>query len=177
MDLKDVELRLISELMKNSRRSDRELATSLKSSQPTVSRVRKKIQKEGYIREFTAIPDFRKLGFELAAITLVKLKTLSQEELKKAREITAKNMKEKEPDEIVLFCRGMGRGYDGVIVSFHRNYSDFTRLLNSIKEYPFVDVSGTLDFIIDLNDQNQPRNLTFSTLARYLLTSRKQEKE
>jgi DNA-binding Lrp family transcriptional regulator len=34
--MKDIELRLISELMKNSRRSDRELAKAIGISQPTI---------------------------------------------------------------------------------------------------------------------------------------------
>jgi DNA-binding Lrp family transcriptional regulator len=37
----NVELRLISELMQNSRRSDRELARALGISQPTVTRKQK----------------------------------------------------------------------------------------------------------------------------------------
>ena len=42
--LKDVELRLISELIKDSRRSDRELAKAIGVSQPTVSRVRVRLE-------------------------------------------------------------------------------------------------------------------------------------
>jgi hypothetical protein len=75
------------------------------------------------------------------------------------------------PDGIVLFCRGMGGGYSGVIISFHKSYSDYVNLINRAKEYPFVDASGTVNFIIDLNDPIEYRNLTFSTLARSLLTS------
>ena len=44
--LKDVELRLVSELMKNSRRSDRELGKAIHVSQPTVSRTIKKLEKK-----------------------------------------------------------------------------------------------------------------------------------
>jgi DNA-binding Lrp family transcriptional regulator len=47
--LKDIELRLISELVKNSRRSDRELAKVLGISQPTVSRARMRLEKQGLI--------------------------------------------------------------------------------------------------------------------------------
>lgn len=43
--MKEVELRLAAELMKNSRRSDRELAKALKVSQPTVSRMRNKLER------------------------------------------------------------------------------------------------------------------------------------
>ncbi|MFZ0965605.1 MAG: Lrp/AsnC family transcriptional regulator, partial [Candidatus Bathyarchaeia archaeon] len=60
--MKKVELNLISELMKNSRQSDRNLAKVIGVSQPTVTRIRNKLEKEGYIREYTMIPDFSKLG-------------------------------------------------------------------------------------------------------------------
>jgi DNA-binding Lrp family transcriptional regulator len=176
--LKDIELKLIAELMKNSRRSDRELARVLRVSQPTVTRTRARMEKEGYLKEFTVIPDFRKLGFQLAAIILVRIrKTLSAEEIDKARQIAMKDMMEKAPDEIVLFNRGMGDGYDGVLVSFHKTYSEYAKIIERIKEYPFVDTSATLSFIIDLNDKIQYRYLTFSTLAKHLLTMQKQEKK
>jgi DNA-binding Lrp family transcriptional regulator len=70
--LRNVELRLISELMKNSRRSDRQLSKVLGISQPTVSRMLKKLEKEGVIKEYTMIPDFTKLGYELIVITLAR---------------------------------------------------------------------------------------------------------
>jgi DNA-binding Lrp family transcriptional regulator len=72
--VKDVELRLVSELMKNSRRSDRELAKTIGVSQPTVSRAVKRLEKEGYIQEYTIIPNFVKLGYRILALTFVKLK-------------------------------------------------------------------------------------------------------
>lgn len=174
--LKDTELRLISELMKDSRRSDRELATVLHVSQPTVSRIRERLEKEGYIREFTAIPDFQKLGFEIGAIILVSLKkTLTAAELGKARETSLKDMSENAPDEIILFSRGMGGGYSGVIISFHKKYSDLTRLLGRIRNYDFVDPMSILTFIVDFNEKVQYRYFTFSTIARYLLSMQEEE--
>jgi len=172
--LKNVEIRLIAELVKNSRRSDRELAKVLGTSQPTVTRVRRRLEKEGYLREYTVIPDFNKVGFQLAAFILVRMKTnLSAEEVEKARQISMKDMIEKAPDEIVLFERGMGGGYDGIIISFHKNYSDYSKIIERIREYPFVDASATLSFLIDLNDKIHYRYFTFSTLAKYLLTMQK----
>jgi DNA-binding Lrp family transcriptional regulator len=172
--LKDVELKLVAELLKNSRRSDRELAKALKISQPTVTRNRIRLEKEGYLREYTVVPDFVRLGFQLASFILVKLKQdLSAEETEKARKISLKDMAEKAPDEIVLFNRGMGGGYTAVIVSFHKDYSDYTQLVRRIGEYPFVDQSATLNFLVDLNDKIQYRYFTFSTLAKHLLTMSK----
>lgn len=170
--LKETEYKLISELMKNSRRSDRELAKALRVSQPTVTRTRCKLEKEGYLREYTVIPDFLKLGFQLAAFHFVKMKQgFSNAELEEAQRVRLENMaSEGAPNEIVLFNRGIGGGYSAVLVSFHRNYSDYSQLVTKIKESPFVDVPAMLSFLMDLSDKNENRYFTFSTLANYLLT-------
>ena len=70
-------LRLVSEMLKNSKKSDRELAGILGVSQPTVSRTRARIEKE-YIKTYTIIPDFQKLGYQIMAFTLAKMKTFSE---------------------------------------------------------------------------------------------------
>ena len=172
--MKDVEMRLIAELVKNSHRSDRELAKTLRASQPTITRARRRLEKGGCLREYTVIPDFNKVGFHLAAFIFVRMRAnFSAEEVEKARQISMKDMIEKAPDEIVLFERGMGGGYDGIIISFHKNYSDYSRIIERIKEYPFVDASATLSFLIDLNEKIHYRYFTFSTLAKYLLTMQK----
>lgn len=101
---------MIAELMKNSRRSDRELAKAIGVSQPTITRLIKKLEKEGYIKEYTMIPDFRKLGYELMALIFIKLKnTLSSEEAEKAREITQESLS-KSAFGIVMLERGIGLG-------------------------------------------------------------------
>ena len=61
--MNDTELKVIIELLKNSRRSDRELSKAIGVSQPTVSRTIDKLKKQGYIKEFTIIPDFKKTWF------------------------------------------------------------------------------------------------------------------
>ena len=63
--MRKIEWKLISELMKNSRRSDRDLAKVIGKSQPTVTRTRTRLEKQGYIKEYTMLPDFQKLGFEI----------------------------------------------------------------------------------------------------------------
>ena len=60
--IRDIELKILSELMKNARISDRELAKKIGVSQPTVSRIRSRLEKEGYIRGYTVLPNLRKLG-------------------------------------------------------------------------------------------------------------------
>jgi len=118
-------LKLIAELMKNSRRSDRELAKTNGVSQPTVGRLMKKLEKEGIIKEYTVIPDFGKLGYGLLALNFVKLtKSLSSEEIENARK-TAKEKVEQSRFGIVMLDRGIGLGFDGVIVSLYKDYSEY----------------------------------------------------
>jgi DNA-binding Lrp family transcriptional regulator len=71
--LKDLELRLICELVRNSRKSDSELAKLIGVSQPTVSRIRTKLEEEGVI-EYTGTVNLRELGFEIIAITFANWK-------------------------------------------------------------------------------------------------------
>ena len=170
--MKNVDLKLISELMQNSRRSDRELAKKLSVSQPTITRTRTRLEKEGLIKEYTLIPDFRKLGYTLASLTFVRLKSkLSREEIQKAREITTRDFLKNAPSEIVIFERGMGMGFTGVIIAFHKDYASYTRLKDRTREYDFIDQHRTDSFLIDLQDEVHYRYLTFSTLAQNLLES------
>ena len=174
--MKDTELKLISELMKNSRRSDRELAKVIGVSQPTVTRTRARLEKEGYIQEYTAIPDFRRLGYEIMAFIFVKLKEgLGAEELQKARMITQGDLSKKAPTEIILFERGLGLGYTGVIISFHKDYPSYTNLVAKTREYPFLEHSATTSFLVNLNEEIHYRPLTLRTLAENILTLKEEQ--
>jgi len=77
---------LLLELLKDSKRSDRKLARVLDVSQPTVNRMRSRLVKEGVMKEFTVIPDFVKVGYEIMAITGVKVKEKMIMELEKKAE-------------------------------------------------------------------------------------------
>ena len=58
-ELKQIDYKLLFELMKNSHRSDRQLAKALGVSQPTVTRRRAILEKD-YIEGYTVIPKFGK---------------------------------------------------------------------------------------------------------------------
>ena len=116
-------LRLLLELLKDSKRSDRELAKVLGVSQPTVSRTRSRLVKEGIIREFTVIPDFVKMGYELMAITCTKTR-MKPELLERARESTIAK------PSIIFAARAEGMGKNGVLISMHKDYTDFSNFLS-----------------------------------------------
>jgi len=140
-ELKQIDHRLLGELLKDSIRSDRELAKILGVSQPTVTRRRANIEKtltDGY----TVIPKLNELGFEIVAFTFIK----HQLKLAKAqdRDEAYRRVKEwmmKQPN-IILAIEGQGMGWDGILISFHKNYSDFTEF---IKEHNNVFSDLLLD--------------------------------
>ena len=127
-------LRLLLELLKNSKRSDREIAKVLGVSQPTITRMRQKLVKEGAIQEFTVIPDFVKMGYEIIAITLAKSRMdLNPEEIDKATKLISTS-----PD-IIFVAEAEGMGKNGVMISVHKSFSDFhkfkTDLISETKGY------------------------------------------
>lgn len=169
--LKDTEMALISELMKNSRRSDRELARAIGVSQPTVGRMIRKLEKEGVVNEYTMIPDFRKLGYGLCALIFLKLKKeFHPEGIERAREATRERLSQT-PSVILLVERGMGLGRDAVIVCLYKDYASYVEHKNLIRDLPFLESSDVDSFLIDLNDEVHYRYLTFASVAQDLLRS------
>jgi DNA-binding Lrp family transcriptional regulator len=127
--MRDVEVRLVAELMKNSRRSDRELSKILGVSQPTVTRIRSRLEREGIIREYTVIPDFSKLGYQLVGFTLVKhRKPLSREESKEVRKKTIE-LEKKNPHADILAVNGIGLEKDVLFITFYEDYSKYSKAM------------------------------------------------
>ena len=161
--VKDVELKLVSELIKNSRRSDRELARVLGLSQPTVGRMIKKREKAGIIQGYTIIPDMTKLGIEIVAITLVALEHQidPEERMRKSREFV-----ENHPN-LIFVSSGRGTNSDRVAISVHKSYSDYAKFMREVKaEVPEYHVADT--FLLSYRSDIILRPLSFKTLADYL---------
>ena len=168
--VKKVERRILSELMKNSRRSDRELARVIGSSQPTVTRARNRLEKEGYIQEYTIMPDFLKLGYEILAVTLFKYKKqFDVEKIEKAKKILADSF-ERGPFEIIMAERGTGCGYNAMMISIHKDYKSFMDLMDWGQQFYSLELGEFDTFLINLAGKVRYRPLTFSSLAKHLLT-------
>lgn len=167
--LKDVELRLIAELMKNSRRSDRELAKAMGVSQPTVSRMIRKLEEEGIIKEYTMIPDFGALGFEIMAQTRFELLEKPLGDREKAR----KTMIDKYP--AVIAVEGISEKRNRLFVNFYENYSEYAQAMKVLKSLPYIDVEDIDSFLVNLKDERSYRFLSISTLADHLLQRSKKK--
>ena len=174
--MREIEWKVLSELMKNAKISDRELAKKIRYSQPTVTRARWKLEKEGYIREYTVIPNFHKLGYEILAVTLFKYKkSFDAEKIKKAKKILGESFKEG-PFEIIMAERGMGGGYNAMMMSIHRDYKSFTGLMSWAQQFYDLELGEFQSFLVNLAGEVRYQPLTFSFLAKHLLTV-KEKKE
>jgi DNA-binding Lrp family transcriptional regulator len=166
--MKDIELRLISELMKNSRRSDRELAKLLGISQPTVTRTRTRLEKEGYIKEYTMIPDFSKLGYEIMGITSLEVEEKPpQVGFKEIRKATLEAEKNK-PHAGLMIVNGIGNNKNRLFIDFYENYSAYSEVISMLKGLPFINIKSIDSFLVNLKDETNLRVLSTSVIAQHL---------
>ena len=122
--MKERMLSLLLEYLKGSKRSDRELAKVVGVSQPTITRMRQRLVKEGAIKHFTVIPDFVKMGYEIMVISHIKNKALVVTEL----EEKAEKYWKKYPN-VIFVSRAEGMGKNGLLISLHKSYTDYSDFL------------------------------------------------
>ena len=170
--MKDIELKLISELMKNSRRSDRELAKQLRVSQPTVTRLRSKLEKEGIIKEYTMIPDFAKIGYEIMGITSLNVNVDPHAGLNEMRKATIEAEKNN-PHAGLTIVNCIGSKKNRVFIDFYRDYAAYTNVVKQVKRFPYADVESIETMMVDLKDEANFRILSMSAIANHLLSMHK----
>ncbi|MGD8565260.1 MAG: Lrp/AsnC family transcriptional regulator [Candidatus Bathyarchaeota archaeon] len=174
-ELTDVDYKIISSLMKNARMSDRQLAKEIGVSQPTVTRRRTKLEKEGYL-EYTAIPNLPKLGYDIMVFNFSKwtpdalTRMLPRDDFGKQVRLFLSN----HPNVIFGSTGGTGlNGMNATSISFHKNYteySDWTKEIESV----WGDYVKEFDrFIISLKSANIVRQITFKFLSDHLQQARK----
>jgi len=130
-ELKSLDYKILWELVKNSRRSDRTLARVLKSSQPTVTRKRTRLEKD-FLDGYTAIPKWEKIGYEILAITLIKAVGIFSS--KEYPDIQKQGLEwlAKQPNVIMGgACEGMGM--NAFIISLHKNFSDHSKFMLKLR--------------------------------------------
>jgi DNA-binding Lrp family transcriptional regulator len=124
-------LKILFALIKGSRRSDEQLSKILGMSQTTVFRRRQELEDQGFINEYTVIPNFEKMGIEIVAFTFLK----EREPL--TPEITIEKLKWiYDQSEIVFHGEGEDSGACEVIVSMHKDYQSYAKLMKRLHEEP-----------------------------------------
>jgi DNA-binding Lrp family transcriptional regulator len=170
--LKPIDYELLSELIKNPKLSDRQVAKKMGSSQPTITRKRREMEEETLL-DYTAIPNLKELGFEILAMTFGnRAASPSHAELQIQK---AKDFIERHPN-IVFVSSGRGFNSDRVVVSVHKDYSDYSKFQQEIKQEwgEIMEVVGS--FIISLPSDSVLRHLTFKYLAELMKREHVQKK-
>jgi DNA-binding Lrp family transcriptional regulator len=119
-------LRVFGELLRDSGRSDREIARLLGVSQPTVTRFRHKLVEDGWVRQFTVVPGFVKLGFQVLVLTFFRSQLKNESSRSKWLALLS------EPS-VVFAAECNGMGMDSVVVSLHRSYSDYVDFVRKLR--------------------------------------------
>lgn len=157
--MKEVDRKLLCELVKNSRRSDRELSKSVGVSQPTISRKLKALQKNFGVT-FTASPDLAKVGFEILAVTF------GRKQEKPLETVKIQEWLAEFRDAIIFASSGTSSGVnaDRMVISVHKNYSEYTRFLDYLRtEWKGLVLVGE-SFIISLKTDKVIKPLSIQDL-------------
>lgn len=169
-NLRDIEVKVLVELMKNSRKSDREISKVLGVSQPTVTRARTTLEKEGVIKEYTLIPDFKRLGYQIMAVLFMgKPETMDRKrsaELRKAVE----EMENKIPVATLTVVDGIGLRKGRMIIILFKNYASYTEKLGLIRSLPNIEAENLDGFLVDLSDERNFRVFSMEQVARHINT-------
>jgi DNA-binding Lrp family transcriptional regulator len=161
VELKENELKILFELIKGARRSDRELAKAIRISQPTVTRTRTKLEKMGLVKEYTIIPDLKKMGYEFLAFTLMSFAEDRPELFEKAREWIKKQ------PSVIFANNGIGPSMNSMMLSLHKNYADYSTLITELKRDWQPNLTNQQSFIIVLDRPDLAiRDFSFKHLLR-----------
>jgi len=163
-ELKPIDSKLLFELMKDSHRSDRQLAKSLEVSQPTVTR-RRAMLEENYTEGYTVIPKLGRIGFEIAAFTFLKSKL--KQKTGPGKDEALKKLKKwyEEQSCVLLVTDGRGMGWDAVCVSLHKNFTDFSNFIKAHDSELSDWIVDSQTFHADLKDEEAIKPFHLKYLA------------
>jgi len=147
--------KLLFALIKNSKRSDRELAKSLGISQPTTTRLRKILEKEA-IQQYTVIPNLSYLDFEIIAFTFARSKQLVNPLWDKGKEWAAKQ------PNVMFVSTGQGIDADAIMVSVHRDYADFVKFYHVFRRDWGDMLQDFKTFLISVKGSTQLKKFSFN---------------
>ena len=150
-------LKLLFELMKNAKRSDREIAKIIGVSQPTITRMRQRLEKSAII-DYTVIPDWTELGFEIMAMTFVKAKGAAVTD--KAKKWAMKN------PNVVFAAGGEGMGMDYAILSFHKNFSGYSSFIDDLKTKWAENLQDLQSFLMTTGEERMVKPLSLKYLEK-----------
>jgi len=161
--LKDIDQKILSALLKNAKTSDRRLAKKVGVSQPTITRRRARLEKEGKL-SYRLIPELKELGFEIMTFIFLFWETKyyegtkREEFLKRVKEFFSKN------PEIVFASSGQGLEMTRMAITVHRSYSDYVAFRRRFESKWSKYYGRMATFTISLESDQVIQHLTFEQL-------------
>ena len=128
---------------------------------------------EERLLDYTAVPNLKELGFEILAMTFGNRAAFpSHAELQIQK---AKDFIERHPNTVFV-SSGRGLNSDRVVVSVHKDYSEYSNFHQEIKQEwgEIMEVVGS--FLISLPNDSVLRHLTFKYLAELMKRENVQKK-
>jgi DNA-binding Lrp family transcriptional regulator len=123
------EKQVLKELVKNSKVSDQEIARKLKTSRPTIYKIRQRLEEREVIKQYSVKTDFKKMDFNVHAVIMYRWKDYSKsEELKQILDFIVSL------PEVILFIKGEGMGSKtDLIISIHKDLIEYETFIRRLK--------------------------------------------
>ena len=112
---------ILNAFLRNCKQSDREIATISKVSQPTITRVRQRLERTGIIKHYMAIPDYNKIGYPFGSV--ITGQSFSEGSLK---ELISKS-------DIVLKAPCIELNQNIILITMHKTIEDYKEFLKKVK--------------------------------------------
>ena len=165
--IRGIDRKILAELIKNSKMSDRKLAKKIGVSQPTITRRRARLEKE-VISSYTLVPEWVKLGFKLLVITFTKSKE-ARTSPEKLEEIVEKSKKWMMQQPNILLCVGSrGMGMDGFMISIHKDYSEFDKFMRDHNLAIGKYLDDVQNVVVNIDGGRILKPFDFKYLADYI---------
>ena len=156
------EKQVLTELLRNCKISDQEIARRLKTSRPTIFKIRQRLEKNGVIKGYFPFINFEKMNLNLQAVILYRWRDYSKtEELEKIVKFI------KTMPEVILFIKGEGMGSKtDLVISIHEDLKDYERFIRKLK-YEWKDnVEGVEVFLSSINGMSKEYDLASPVIQK-----------
>lgn len=137
LDIK--EEKVLLSLLKSGSISDRELAKRTGLSQPTVTRIRNRLEHQGIISQYQVIPSLTAIGLNLMTFTMFRLSNF--ESRKRIFEWVKTNQK------VAFASEGEGMKENVMIVSLHATFDSYQNFLADFRSKFGNDISDSVSFV------------------------------
>jgi DNA-binding Lrp family transcriptional regulator len=97
--------------------------------------MRKRLERDGYILDYTAIPNIAKLGFEIVAFTFINIDKYDQKTGELDSALGDRAQKWLDNHSKIIYATG-GEGLEGkncLLVSVHRDFTDFSDFISDLR--------------------------------------------